>query len=312
MREKIVDTFGWKAVKYFILVSSILLFFRCHDEEKPWWWVPETVAEYPCWTPDGSKIAYCRHQQIWITDTLGNTWNMFEDTSFGATLPDFSYDGKWMVFVSGSQIYKARVTSDWKVYDSSIVKLTDIGRNFYPRWSPNGDLIVYDSNTKDDSITTFYGISLMSSSGTGKRRIEATEGDERQPDWSPNGKRIVYYGYFEESDAPEIVIISSDSSNLKRLTTDSIWDQDPTWSPDGYRIAFTRLIEEKEGGKSYIYLIDTTGNNLSRLTTGGEPTWSPNGQKLAFGDLEPKGEYGTLFVIDLQSKKRKQLVFKEE
>lgn len=312
MNLKIIDTFGWRVFKYFILFSSILLFITCDDEEKPWWWVPETIADYPCWTPDGSKIAYCRDQQIWITDTLGNTWNMFEDSSFSASLPDFSPDGKWMAFISGYHIYKVRVTDDWKIDDTSIVKLTDLGRNYYPRWSPNGDLIVYDSNTKEDSIVTFYGISLMRPDGTEKRRIEATAGDERQPDWSPNGDRIVYHGYFEESDAPEIVTISSDSSNLKRLTSDSVWDQDPAWSPDGYRIAFTRSVEETEGGKSYIYFIDTTGTNLSSLTSGGRPAWSPDGKKLAFGSLEPKGEYGTLFVIDLQSKKRKQLVFKEE
>jgi TolB protein len=309
MNLKILDRFGWGVFKYLILVSSILLFITCDDEEKPWWWVPETIADYPCWTPDGSKIAYCREHQIWITDTLGNTWNMFDDTTYESELLDFSPDGKWMVYVSGVHIYKARVTDDWKIIDTSITRLTEIGKNFFPKWSPKTNHITFDSNAHDTS-QLLYRIWLMTSNGNDKKMVTTVGG--RQPDWSPSGNRIVYYGFFDESDASEIVIISSEGSNPKRLTSDSIWDSDPAWSPDGYRIAFSRIIEEKEGGISYIYLIDTTGTNLSNLTSGLHPAWAPTGNKLAFSTLEPEGEYVTIFTIDIQSKKTKQLVFREE
>jgi TolB protein len=311
MSEKFANMFAWRAIKYLVLVSSILLFITCDDEEKPWWWVPETIADYPCWSPDGSKIAYRRgQQQIWIYDTLfRNTWNMFEGSSLESRSPDFSPDGKWMLFVSGVNIYKVRITKDWRVDDTSFIKLTDLGRNFYPKWSPKGDLIVYDSNVKDDSIS-FYGISFMKPDGNEKRRIDVTEGDARQSDWSPSGDRIVYYGFFEESDASEIIIVSTDGSNLMRLTSDNFWAQDPAWSPDSDQIAFVKDTIEYGIGEYYIYLIDTSGTKLRRLTQGYEPVWSPDGKKIAFIDLDFTGEYWTLYTINLITKKREQLVFK--
>lgn len=309
MRKKIVDILGWRTVKYFILVSSIMLFIVCDDEEKPWWWVPETIADCPCWSPDGSKIAYRRgHQQIWIYDTLThNTWNMFEGTSLESRSPDFSPDGKWMVFESGVHIYKVRVTKDWRIDDTSIVKLTDIGENFYPKWSPKGTLIAFDSNAHDTSELLFR-IWLMTTEGNDKRMI--VDVGARQPDWSPGGDKIVYYGFFEESDASEIVIVSTDGTNIMRLTSDSFWDQDPTWSPDGDKIAFVKDTIEYGIGEHYIYLIDTSGTKLKRLTQGYEPAWSPDGKKIAFIDLDFTGEYWTLYTINVLTKKREQLIYK--
>lgn len=295
---------------FYILLFVSLFFVSCH-KEKPWWWVPETFAENPCWTPDGAKIAYRREQQIWITDTLGNTWNMFEGVSMEARLPDFSPDGRWMVFVSGTHIYKVLVKNDWKIDGSTIIKLTEIGRNYSPKWSQIFDTIVYDSNIKNDSIVTFYGICIMDTSGTTKRRIEGTRGDARHPDWSPNSDKVVYYGFFETTgDYPQIAIFSFIDSQITQLTFDSSWKTDPAWSSDGNCIAFYKSIEGPD--ESGIWLISPTGANLKKLTTGGQPAWSTDNRKIAFIDLDRSGEYGTIWLIDLISKKRKQIVYKEE
>jgi Tol biopolymer transport system component len=290
----------------------VLLSLFCKKEKRmgrPWWWVPPIIADYPCWTPDGSKIAYCDHRevwihprQVWIVDTMGNTWNMFEDPSFEADLPSFSPDGEWLVFVSGYQIYKTRVKEDWRVDTSSITKLTNFGRNFFPKWSPNGDLIAYDSDVEDDSIS-LYGICLMRPDGTEKKRIEGARG--RQPDWSPSGERIVY------NDAGgQITIISIDGSQRKPLHIGG----EPAWAPFDTLIAFSKDSLIGGRGKPFIYLIDTSGTRLSRLTSGMEPAWSPDGKKIAFLDLYSEGdwssEYWTIYMIDLESKKRKQLIFK--
>ncbi|MDH5186445.1 MAG: hypothetical protein OEZ20_05155 [candidate division WOR-3 bacterium] len=232
---------------------------------------------------------------------------MFENSFLEVDLPDFSPDGKWMVFVSGVHIYKVRVTKDWRIDDTSIVKLTDLGHNFYPKWSPNGNLIAFDSNAHDTSELLFR-IWLMTTEGNDKRMVVDVDG--RQPDWSPGGDKIVYYGFFEESDASEIVIVSTDVSNLKRLTSDNFWAQDPAWSPDGKQIAFVKDTIEYGIGVAYIYLIDTSGTKLSRLTRSYEPAWSPDGKKIAFVDLDFTGEYWTLYMINVITKKREQLVFK--
>jgi len=292
--------------KLFLLCLLILLFSFCKKEEELWPW-PEppapVIADYPCWTPDGSKIAYCRDQQIWIVDTLGNTWNMFEGSSFGAVLPHFSPDGKWLVFVSRGHIYKARVREDWRIDTSSITKLTDFARNFFPKWSPNGDLIAYNSNAHDTS-NLLYSIWLMKVDGSEKRMIP--NGDGMMPSWSPSGKRIVY-----DAGGGQIVIISIDGSQRKLLT---IGEGPASWAPFDTLIAFRKDSLVGKRGKPFIYLIDTSGARFIRLTSGMQPTWSPDGKKIAFCDLCSEGEryteYWTLYIIDIESKKRKQLIFK--
>jgi Tol biopolymer transport system component len=64
----------------------------------------------------------------------------------------------------------------------------------------------------------------------------------------------------------------------------------PAWSPDGSRIAFTwsRLLTFADG-KSAIYVVESDGSGVRRLTTyrnydsfPGNVAWSPDGMTIAF------------------------------
>ena len=52
-------------------------------------------------------------------------------------------------------------------------------------------------------------------------------------------------------------------------------DDSPSWSPDGRHITFSSTVD----GKSHIYMVDTDGKDLERITFGGthnsSPSWSP-------------------------------------
>lgn len=67
-----------------------------------------------------------------------------------------------------------------------------------------------------------------------------------------------------------------------RLTFDPAIDRQPAVSPDGTKIAFS----SNRGGTFDIWLMDTQGASLERLTDGvgnnGFPTWSPKGDSLLF------------------------------
>ena len=73
----------------------------------------------------------------------------------------------------------------------------------------------------------------------------------------------------------DICVMDGDGGNEIRLTDDPAWDEGPSWSPDGTRIAFSR-------NNSVIYVMDSDGRNLMKLSGGREPAWSPDGTKIAF------------------------------
>jgi dipeptidyl aminopeptidase/acylaminoacyl peptidase len=78
---------------------------------------------------------------------------------------------------------------------------------------------------------------------------------------------------------------------------------DPQISPDGATVAFvvTTLSEEKDEYLSSIWLVDTTGGEPRRFTTGPRrdtsPRWSPDGSRLAFVSEREAKKKGQLYVM---------------
>jgi TolB protein len=73
------------------------------------------------------------------------------------------------------------------------------------------------------------------------------------------------------------------------------------------RIAFSRILE---GGAQEIYVVDSDGENLRRLTSHGwvsmSPTWHPSGEKLAFTTY-PNDEASVIYELDLRTGRERVL-----
>lgn len=146
-------------------------------------------------------------------------------------------------------------------------------------------------------------------SADGRNQTQLTDGDDHRlghnsPRWSPDGKKIVFH-------APDgINIMDADGSNIRQITNGPD-DYNPAWSPDGSQIAFSKeLWEEKDGKSNFIsggiYVIDTDGGNLRKLTDGycRGADWSPDGKKIAysFGYAPPQ-----IYVIDANGEHQKMI-----
>ena len=110
----------------------------------------------------------------------------------------------------------------------------------------------------------------------------------------------------------EINVMKPNGEDVKKLTKHRAPDLHPAWSPDGSKIAFTsnrdrdpnicvpytdyshynnylKLKYQKPENQTEIYVMDSNGSNIKRLThdsrKSGHPTWSPDGSKIAFGSL---------------------------
>ena len=78
---------------------------------------------------------------------------------------------------------------------------------------------------------------------------------------------------------------------------------DPQLSPDGRRVAFvvTTLSEDQDEYLSNIWMVDTTGGEPRRFTTGPKrdtaPRWSPDGSRLAFISEREAKQKAQLYVM---------------
>jgi len=227
-------------------------------------------SSLPHWSPDGRKIAFStgpdRHMEIYVMDRDGSDVR---------------------------QIWKAesKQSEAWG-----------------PQWSPDGRRMVFVSNSGGN-----YDIYTMDGTGSNVRRLTHGEGsgkDSEDPVWSPDGKWIVFNS--NRDGIWEIYVMRSDGSDVRRLTHTpgkSMGAGKPAWSPDGKSILFPSS-QGPTATNWYnvvdIYVIDTDGSNLQRLThTGdnGSPIWSPDGKRIAFsshrsGDSTHWRDNREIYVMD--------------
>ena len=155
--------------------------------------------------------------------------------------------------------------------------------NFDPRWSPDGERIAF---AREVLIPPFFtpgavSICLMDASGSNWHCLTDPSHGDGQPAWSPDATKIAFSRFEYPNFNGEIYVMNSaDGSNQTNLTNNPASDYFPDWSPDGTKIAFA----SNRDGISGIYVMDTDGSHLTRLTktSASEPRWSPDGTKIAF------------------------------
>jgi len=110
--------------------------------------------------------------------------------------------------------------------------------NSYPRWSPDGKRIVFQSNRDGN-----YEIYVMNADGSGQTRVTHQFEADRQPDWSPDGKRIVFQSFRGASSysgfmTADLWSMDPDGANLVQITATAEAESTPRYSPDGSRIVY--------------------------------------------------------------------------
>jgi TolB protein len=144
-----------------------------------------------------------------------------------------------------------------------------------PRWSPNGEQLVYTSYREGNP-----NIYLLNVDTGSRTRLVAFPGLNISAAFSPQGDRIAFASSREGNQ--EVYTIDLSGKNLKRLTFDQGDDLTPAWSPTGSQIAFT----SDRGGTPQIYIMNADGGNVRRLTFEGDyntsPSWSPKGDWIAY------------------------------
>jgi Tol biopolymer transport system component len=158
-----------------------------------------------------------------------------------------------------------------------------------PHWSPDGTMILFDS---DYARTSKHVISLFTvkPDGSGLKRVPLVTGlFNGEAAWSPDGKNIAYT-FDASSTTPAqpqgIQVAQADGSfpyALTRVEHANHNDQRPSWSPNGKWIIFT---EHYGLDQSQILRVRDVGGTPIPLTpfelNANNAKWSPDGTTILF------------------------------
>lgn len=226
----------------------------------------------PRFAPNSQKITFMSYEnirpQVYLLDIETGRRELLGNFPGMTFAPTFSPDGKNLVMSmsrkGNSDIYLMNLDT------RSTKRLTsNAGIDVSGSFSPDGRQIVFNSDR--GGTPQLY---VMNSDGSGQKRISFGKGRYNAPVWSPRGDKIAFVksnqGRFS------IGVMDVDGKN-ERILTESYLDESPTWSPNGRVIAFSRATRG-QNGKTEIWSVDLTGQNLRRVKTPGQasdPAWSP-------------------------------------
>jgi Tol biopolymer transport system component len=199
---------------------------------------------------------------------------------------------------------------------------------FYPNWSPDGRLLIYETyKLPADELSRWL---FIRSEATGETR-EVTPKPKLSYMWnpllSPDGRRFAVSGMGENKNAGlfAVDLESGDESQLLKLPSwwlNIDWDPCENWSPDGkaiyYKIPPRELDERKPNltefvkqGKDFIILRKDLATGEEKDVHHGIPTAdmqiSPDGTRFVYYRRDIQAKSNVLGILDLQSDKELEL-----
>lgn len=228
----------------------------------------------PAWSPDGSElIFYSDHNGDHRAELHILNLETMETQPFGEQTRDYrragwSPDGLQLVYTIGygqMQLVNAEGT------------VIPLGYGFSPKWSPDGNWIMYYADSPDSLNAEIYA---FRATGSASLNLTHNTANDWSPSWSPDGDTIAFVtsrdGNAELYLMQNCLIATTDCGlTLRRLTANPSNDSSPAWSPDGRMLAYETL----QGENNDLFLIDVATLQMRTLyaTPANErsPAWRP-------------------------------------
>lgn len=230
--------------------------------------IKQGIEDY-AWSPDGRKVA------LVIKETVDDTLNKDSPKPIVVTRLQFKQDYQGYLDTLKTHIYVYDLAND------SLRQITSGNYNEYdPVWSPDGHSIAFVSNRTDqpdaNQNTDIWTVQAGNTNkGAGLNQVTTNPGSDTSPAWSPDGKRLTYVSSVE----PDIIwyatnhlaVIDKEGGPPQLLTKNLDRNvSDPQFSTDGTRIYF----KLEDSGEQQLAVIDTSGEGLKRIISGGLSLWS--------------------------------------
>jgi Tol biopolymer transport system component len=278
-------------------------------------------AGRPRWSPAGDRIVFARgNQGIWSVSPLGGPPTRILER--GAN-PNFSRDGRLLVFESGSRLWTAaadgsnlREVTGTPGVPYTIPMAPAVSPDgshiafFRAAAGPNGDLWVVAAQGGTARQLTFDlreggwpcwtpdGRAIVFSSARAGSRtlwqipaaggepvpLTSGAGEDDQPDISADGQHLVYSNV---RNSWELRVRNLEAGSERTLLRKGLEILFPMFSPDGQRIVFFGRSDFAVA----IFTIGADGSHLQQLTAGRElnhhPRWDSDGQHIYFFQVRP-------------------------
>ena len=263
-----------------------------------------TKISYPHWSPNGEDILFISdnnpyYSQFYIYSNLSNRYKTIESSGFITGNPSWSHDSKRFTYGFEQNQYSSLVITNIDGSDDKHFRNDDFEGYLQPQWSPNGDLIVFQTkwsrklgifNLADSSFTTLL----------------ESEGAPSDPRWSPDGLKIAYS--LGSSPNPGIYIVNADGSDNRYLSQEVGYCRYPVWSPDDLKVSFSRLGTDNNHKYCYYDLsnreeitIDETMDNYGYIGT-----WSSDSKLVAY-NIEKSGKE-TMIIYNIETQKSNEIL----
>ncbi|HXJ13842.1 MAG TPA: CehA/McbA family metallohydrolase [Candidatus Limnocylindrales bacterium] len=248
------------------------------------------------WGPDSKELIYSMAGSLWRQKLDSTEATQLTDGSGYDYQPDWSPDGKSVVYVS----YQKDAMELWllDLATGKSVQLTNGGAvNVEPRWSPDGKKIAWVSTQFNRRFHIFAAevkngalenvARLTGETKSSLRRYYYSAYDmEINPAWARDGKEILFvsnHGHIHGTGGFWLMKAEPGAEAREIHYEETSWKARPDFSPDGSRMIYSSYL-----GRQWqnLWVMPAKGGDAFPLSYGDwdqtNPRWSPDGNKIAF------------------------------
>ena len=229
---------------------------------------------------------------------------------FEGLLPNISPDGQRIAFCFGTFDANGNLLADVyvvKIDGTGLTQFTNDGLSCFPRWSPDGKLIIFAhlAPTGNGVITT------MRSDGLGTPLALTSDLWDSIGFFTPDARQIVFYSQ-EGGLVSAVWVMDAHGANKQRLTPAAMEGFPTDVSPDGQHVVLGDHGNSPPALSNDIFVMNLDGTGLTQLTHVAPlhhdvvASYSPDGTKIAFASDRPSSDvsinnFGTFDIFTMNA-----------